>query len=238
MTALALPSPDKLTVAELRDVCTTVVQWANEQNDVETVLATREAFNVMAEYLRLNDAAREAEATMRYLEVRIGELLGPAEWGGDRKSDQVSNGKVDPLGLHPLAVHKFRQMAAHPEVVDRVIEESTESSPPSRNKVLNAIRELKRAADEENEKFKVGLAEQREWAAATFKAKPGDDWRRRERAQLAFVGLIDAVDRFVGSIDPDDMVHALTTGPGYLADNYRTDLVRIFELMEPYREAL
>jgi hypothetical protein len=63
-----------------------------------------------------SDAAREAETTMRYLEVRIGELLGPAQLGGDRRSDQFAHSQTD---LEPRRLYEFRQMAAHPEVVDR-----------------------------------------------------------------------------------------------------------------------
>ena len=91
-----------------------VINWANECDDVEMVVATKKAFQVVAEYLRLNDASREAEATMRMLEMRIGALIGPAKHGGDRKSDQVQRSELDLTGQQR---HAFRQMAAtYPEV--------------------------------------------------------------------------------------------------------------------------
>ena len=53
---------------------------------------------------------------MRRLEIRIGQLLGPAEHGGDR-TKQVQRDE-----LAPQQRHEFRQMAAHPDVVDDVIQ--------------------------------------------------------------------------------------------------------------------
>jgi hypothetical protein len=72
---------------------------------------------------------------MRRLEVRIGQLLGPASRGGDRKSDQVNR---DELDLSPQERNSFRKMAEHPEIVDAVIAESSDDEPPSRRKVLGA----------------------------------------------------------------------------------------------------
>ncbi len=237
-TLPVIPRPEHLTIAEARDVCASVVQWANECDDAETVLRAREAFRVVAEYLRINDAAREGEAAMRYLEMRIGELAGPAAMGRP-----TGDGKLPSLvtnDLHHGRLHDFRKMAAHPDVVEQVIAESSQQSPPSRNKVLNAIRELERAANEakaENDAFKAGLAEQREWAA-TFKAKDGDDWKRRERAQLATISLIDAIRAFTGRISPADLAYALETGFDHVAAGFRDDLVDCFELLDPYREVL
>lgn len=236
-TLPVIPRPEHLTIAEARDVCASVVQWANECDDAETVLRAREAFRVVAEYLRINDAAREGEAAMRYLEMRIGELAGPAQ-----PSNQYTDTAVPSLVQHAgrNRLHDFRKMAAHPEVVEQVIAESSQQSPPSRNKVLNAIRELERAANEakaENDAFKAGLAEQREWAA-TFKAKDGDDWKRRERAQLATISLIDAIRVFTGRITPADLAYALETGFDHVAAGFRKDLVDCFELLDPYREVL
>jgi hypothetical protein len=231
----ALPRPETLTLAEARDVCASVVQWANDQEDIETVLAAKQAFNVVAEYLRLNDAAREAETTMRYLEVRIGELLGPAQVG--RPSGNLTHALN--IDLNHARVHEFRQMAAHPDVVDRVIEESSESSPPSRSKVLNAIRELKRAADEANaeaQEWNAGLQEQREWAA-TVKPKDGDDWKRRNETQLALAGLVYAVKEFGKRATPDDVEHALATGLPHVSERFRTGLAECLELLQSYRKA-
>jgi hypothetical protein len=64
---------------------------------------------------------------MRYLEVRIGELLGKAKRGGDRRSDQITR-EVD--GLTPNERHDFRTMAAHADVVEDVIAGATDETWP------------------------------------------------------------------------------------------------------------
>jgi hypothetical protein len=50
---------------------------------------------------------------------RIGELLGPAQRGGDRKSAEINSGKNE---MKPQAEmdrdHQARLLAAYPEVVD------------------------------------------------------------------------------------------------------------------------
>ena len=126
-TLPVIPRLEHLTIIGARDVCASVVQWANECDDVKTVLEALEVFGVVAEYLRINDAAREGEAAMRYLEMRIGELAGPAMNGGDRKSDQLPRAVTD---LHHARLHEFRQMAKRPDVVEQVIVESSQESPP------------------------------------------------------------------------------------------------------------
>lgn len=239
MSALpAIPQPDTLTIAEAREVCASVVEWANQCDDAETVLRAREAFRVVAEYLRINDAAREGEAAMRYLEMRIGELAGPAVMG--RPSNERKLHSDVTFDLHHTHLNQFRKMAAHPDVVEQVIAESTQQSPPSRNKVLNAIRELERVATEaraERDAFEAGLEEQRELAKA-IKARPGDDWRRRQQTQFACIALIDAIRSFASQATPEDVTHALETGLDHVVEGLRSDLNDCRQLLNPYWSVL
>lgn len=57
---------------------------------------------------------------MRRLEVRIGKLLGPAERGGDRRSDQVHREELESDGLSPQQRNAFRQMAENEEEVEAI----------------------------------------------------------------------------------------------------------------------
>lgn len=235
----AIPQPDTLTIAEAREVCASVVEWANQCDDAQTVLRAREAFRVVAEYLRINDAAREGEAAMRYLEMRIGELAGPAVMGRPTNGEGKLPSSVT-NDLHHGRLHEFRQMAAHPEVVEQVIADSTQQSPPSRNKVLNAIRELERVATEaraERDAFEAGLEEQRELAKA-IKARPGDDWRRRQQTQFACIALIDAIRSFAAQATPEDVTYALETGLDHVVEGLRTDLNDCRQLLNPYWSVL
>ena len=76
---------------------------------------------------------------------RLGQLLGPAQHGGDRRSDQVPLEVLD-RSLPKNRAHDFRKMAAHPDTVADTIDASTETHPASRTKVLDAIRNLEQAA--------------------------------------------------------------------------------------------
>jgi Fe-S-cluster formation regulator IscX/YfhJ len=73
---------------------------------------------------------------MRRLEARIGELL-PREQG--QRSDLLPNHGEEVLNDRQKA--EFRQMAAHPEIVEQVIAESTDDAPASRRKVMEAIQQ-------------------------------------------------------------------------------------------------
>lgn len=239
MSALpAIPQPDTLTIAKAREVCASVVEWANQCDDAETVLRARDRFRVVAEYLRINDAAREGKAAMLYLEMRIGELAGEAKVGRPSADGNLPHAVNN--DLHHARLHEFRQMAAHPEVVEQVIADSTQQSPPSRNKVLNAIRELERVATEaraERDAFEAGLEEQRELAKA-IKARPGDDWRRRQQTQFACIALIDAIRSFAAQAKPEDVTYALETGLDHVVEGLRTDLNDCRQLLNPYWSVL
>ena len=60
----------------------------------------------------------EARRAARVLETAVGEALGPAQWGGDRRSDQV--------------VHKQLEAAIAPELASRVLwtAQAVRRSPP------------------------------------------------------------------------------------------------------------
>jgi hypothetical protein len=73
---------------------------------------------------------------MRRLEVRIGQLLGPAKPGPQPESSVATEDRD--LSRHER--HEFRQMAANPEAVEDIIATSTDDEPPSRRKVMAAIK--------------------------------------------------------------------------------------------------
>jgi hypothetical protein len=70
---------------------------------------------------------------MRRLEVRIGELLGDPRPGERTDLSFASD------GLTPNERHYFRTMAAHADVVEDVIAESTDEEPASRRRVLGEL---------------------------------------------------------------------------------------------------
>jgi hypothetical protein len=138
MTALAVIKSSKppANLTEVEDNCAAIEAWADTCTAVPELKDASNKLSAIDEYLgrtSIEGRARVA-AAMRHLDVRIGELLGPAEHGGARTAGQVGRDQ-----LEPRERHDFRKMAAHPDVVEQVIEESSDASPPSRRKVLGAI---------------------------------------------------------------------------------------------------
>jgi hypothetical protein len=134
-----LPSPQSVSPADLADYGASIVAWADQTDSVTEVREATSKWAAITEYVRRTsrDGIAEAEAVLRRLEVRVGKLLGPAEVGGRGKvsttSDTFSRDERSDL----------RALADHEDVVEQVIAESTDQSPPSRNKVLGAIRDSK-----------------------------------------------------------------------------------------------
>lgn len=145
----AIPEPQSASLPALLDACEAVVQWAEMCEDIGTVREVYDKFAAIAEYLTRRDAAREAAATMRRLEVRIGQLL-PSEQG--RRTDLELPSRDEEV--HTARTFRddekaaFRQMAAHTSIVDEVIAQSTQTrregpGPASRAQILARIAEKK-----------------------------------------------------------------------------------------------
>lgn len=115
------------------------------------------------------------DAAMRRLEVRIGELLGPSQHGGDRKSDarQVDHDRLD---LSKDQRREFRRMADHPEVVEDVIAESTDEELAGAGFTDEAAstRETLHAPSPPAVTRKVTVAGRRKFTAAPRRAPGGD----------------------------------------------------------------
>lgn len=112
----------------------TVMPWADEQAEVGPLAqAAAKLAGLQAAYKTLGDDALELTKARRYVEVRWGELLGPAKPGPPDKSSPASEDS-----LTPNARHDFRAMAA-PEVRERIVETirtATESDTLSRAALL------------------------------------------------------------------------------------------------------
>lgn len=134
-------STEPTSLAAVSDQCAAVEAWAAS---VESVPDLQDAANRLAavdEYLARTstDGRARVAATVRRLEVRIGQLLGPApDPSQSRRADLDPSVTND--GLSRNQRHDFRRMAEHPEIVEAVAEESTDEDPPSRRKVLQRIK--------------------------------------------------------------------------------------------------
>lgn len=125
----ALPDPSTATVAAMHNACRGVEAWMNETRDVADLNEARHWLAAVEEYLSHKQAEGPAQTTARLLEARIGELLGPAEHGGDRR-----NGKSVTNDLNRTERYEFRLMAERRDVWE-------DKLPLARRRVLRLIRD-------------------------------------------------------------------------------------------------
>lgn len=122
--------------------CASIERWADTCDSIPELRDANNKLAAIDEYLNRTSTegrARVAEA-QRYLEVRIGTLLGPVptpQESGSRKGSLAN----EPSNLTPNERSQFRAMAEHPEIVEEVIAESTDDAPASRRKVMKAIKQ-------------------------------------------------------------------------------------------------
>jgi hypothetical protein len=137
-----MPTPSDLTPAVPEpgadlvpaDVAAAVVAWLQEADDVGQVNDARLRLEAWEGYLaRQSQRSTEMVAACRLAEVRIGELLGPAEMGRPTVSFIAMK-----LFSHQQR-HQFRRMAEHSEAITPVIEAGA-----SRRKVMTKICQIER----------------------------------------------------------------------------------------------
>ncbi len=114
----------------------TVMPWADEQLEQATIAnASAQVAGLLEAYKTLGADTLELTKARRYLEVRWGELLGSAERGGDRRSDQVPHVELE-TPLRKQDRHRFRQLAGNREVVVDLIRTATDPDELSRARIL------------------------------------------------------------------------------------------------------
>jgi len=157
----SLPAAGSLSsAAEIAALGVQVQEWAQQATDVAEVKEMADKWAAVTEYVRRTsrEGVAQAEATLRRLEVRYGELdRGQQGFRSDlrpfRHAEKVDTGVSSPLRT------EFRQMAAHPDIVEAVIATSTDADPPSRRKVILAIERVKMIdqAKRDDEEFEAAL---------------------------------------------------------------------------------
>ena len=133
-----VPVAEPSSLVAVTDQCATVEAWAEQCMSVPELQDAAHKLAAVDEYLaRTSTEGRgRVAATIRRLEERIGQLIGPASPNGK----SVGSVATDPDGLTKHQRHEFRMMAAHPDVVAVVVADSTDTEPASRRKVTDAIR--------------------------------------------------------------------------------------------------
>jgi hypothetical protein len=167
---LAVREPSSLV--EVFDRCTAIEQWASECESIAELKEESNLCAAMDEYLARTSAEGRARvaATIRRLEVRIGQLL-PERTPG-RRND------LEPLPREAEVLNHgqrrdFRQMADHPEVVEEVIAESTDEKPASRRTVMQRLQDAAKKHPVDPPAFKSRAAIEARVAKAKQMAEEG-----------------------------------------------------------------
>jgi hypothetical protein len=108
MTVLAIPDPQSMELSQAANLASSIEQWAEETDDVGQLNDARARLAAIETYLgKKNEEARaEIARADRLVEVRIGQLIGPAEVG--------SHHSVATEGAENLSKHErsdFRRIA-------------------------------------------------------------------------------------------------------------------------------
>lgn len=142
MTNVASFVPAPSPAVDPYTICAQIDSWLPHTVDVPLLHDTKAKLSAIDQYL--DQTARQGRAavtaTMRRLEVRIGEVIGATKPGA-RHDLQPSIATEGSLSKDERS--QFREMAEHADVVEAVIAESTDEEPASRRKVLGAIKDEK-----------------------------------------------------------------------------------------------
>ena len=146
VSGLAIPQPSQLV--DVLNLCQSVEAQLPHVDDVAALKDAAAKMRAIDQYVALTSTeGRQAiAATVRRIEVRVGEVLGAAVTGVNQHSEPYVTTEGSTLTHHER--HDFRQMAAHPEIVEAEIASGTDERPTSRRQVMLAIREHVRNEDE------------------------------------------------------------------------------------------
>lgn len=144
-TLLAIPQPSQLV--DVLTMCQSIEAQLPYVDDVAVLKDGAAKLRAIDEYVALTSSeGRQAIAsTVRRIEMRVGEVLGPP-MQGTRTDLQLPNHDSE-VPLSEAERRHFRQMAAHQDIVEAEIAKGTDERPTSRRQVLQAIREQRKRQD-------------------------------------------------------------------------------------------
>lgn len=144
-----VPDPATAPIEKLRQACLSVREWVDECDDIVTGHEVLDRVLMVESYLSRKKQAAEAQEAARWLEVRLGELLGeplsPQEYGA-RKGSTAK----EPLTHNER--EQFRKLAEYRNVVAELV-------PNSRRRILRVIRDRLAAANRTVEAAQLEEAE-------------------------------------------------------------------------------
>ncbi len=147
MSLVVATEPTSLVAVE--DQCARIEAWAETCANVAELRDAMNKCSAISEYLRLTatEGTARVETAKRRLEMRVGLLLGPTRQG-QKSDDGPLHRDEEVAGMHDSQASTFRAMAADPETVEEVIAASSDTEPPSRRKVMAAIKSKRKPPNE------------------------------------------------------------------------------------------
>lgn len=207
MTALVLPDPKSITPAEIAHFGQQVEAAAAGTTDPHVVNDLSNRWAAITEYLRRTstEGLKQAEATKIRLLARIAELTpkqprgpkphhgNPIFIGADKNSDPLPKDRMV----------EARKIAEHPDIVERVIEESTDADPPTKAKVIREIKTHQRRVEADKHHQELRGQKQRYESLNTPKHDPAADQRRYRLVTVSrdLSRAVHALTAEVGSVD-------------------------------------
>jgi hypothetical protein len=163
--------PTSLVAVE--DQCARIEAWAETCDNVAELRDAMNKCSAISEYLRLTatEGCARVEAAKRRLEVRVGALLGPPRTPAETGRGTQRRDSEIQIPEHQHSA--FRAMAADPDEVEAVIAASTDQEPPSRRKVMDAIKSKRKTTEDDVLKKLSRAAVEARVAKATEMAEAG-----------------------------------------------------------------
>lgn len=186
MSLVVATEPTSLVAVE--DQCARIEAWAETCDNVAELRDAMNKCSAISEYLRLTatEGTARVETAKRRLEMRVGLLLGPTRQG-QKSDDGPLHRDEEVAGMHDSQASTFRAMAADPETVEEVIAASSDTEPPSRRKVMDAIKSKRKATEDDVLKKLSRAAVEARVAKATEMAGAG--YTSRQIAEAIGVDL-------------------------------------------------
>jgi hypothetical protein len=226
VTTLAIPQPSQLV--DVLNLCQSVEAQLPYVEDVAMLKDAAAKMRAIDQYVALTSTeGRQAiAATVRRIEVRVGEVLGEAVAGVNQHSEPYVATEGFVLTHHER--HDFRQMAAHPDIVEAEIAKGTDERPTSRRQVIQAIQAKKqelqaqrRSEDAEDAAFVAGLGPANDVA--------GD--RKRQEVHMAIIAVHSAT-KTLARFTADDIAWAISTAVEHVAEQMTDQLRSALRVLE------
>jgi hypothetical protein len=218
VTGLAIPQPSQLV--DVLNLCQSVEAQLPHVDDVAALKDAAAKMRAIDQYVALTSTeGRQAiAATVRRIGVRVGEVLGETKHYHGNQFDVRVSEATETLSKHER--HDFRQMAAHPEIVEAEIAKGTDQRPTSHHQVMQAIQVAKqelqaqrRSEDVEEAAFVAGLGPANDVA--------GD--RKRQEVHMAIIAVHSAT-KTLAKFTADDIAWAISTAVEHVADQMTEQL--------------